>query len=90
MNFQEIGYIQGKSSRNQINSRYTFYYKGEPLYRFRITANYSNKIDGEHIYAIYEINNKIGNLGRDIISIDFGGKIEIIESFKIWPLPIPE
>ena len=68
-------------------STYTFYLHNDevPSGNFKTEACLAN-IDTNHIYAI----DSITQLGRDVISIDYSGQIEIIESFDFWPLPYPK
>jgi hypothetical protein len=73
-----------------IGSRYSYYMANDCMNPGGMTEKwsdcFSSKMEDRHIYAAYSIK----YFGRDVISIDFNGKIEIIESFDFWPLPIPE
>ena len=87
--FKDLGYGLDPSQK-WINSRYSFYMNGDSIWPGNLpsykTEIYPVTIDDKHIYAACSIN----KLGRDAISINYNGQIEIIESFDFWPLPYPK
>lgn len=91
--FKGLGYGLPEPGTNVIKgigSRYSYYMANDCMNPGGMTEKwsdcFSSKMEDRHIYAAYSIK----YFGRDVISIDFNGKIEIIESFDFWPLPIPE
>lgn len=79
--FKKLGYRDEK-----LGYSYAFYLNEDILSAGpeRVFPEYL-KSDPNHIYAVsYSYNNS-----RDVLAVDYCGKIEIIESFNKWPLPEP-
>ncbi len=72
-----------------LSSSYLFYLNQDITRMIEIDERklpaYIN-LDPYHIYAVYYLHNE----AADILSIDYCGNIEIIESINVWPLPEPE
>lgn len=88
--FKELGFTPNML----MSSYYAFCLNDDIIYK--ISSKYLPKyikINNLHIYAIWGHPNRNGeydpSLGIDILSIDYNGNIEVIDSVNIWPLLEP-